>query len=97
MLQILGAVAEFERSLIRERSMAGQASAIARGVRVGRPRTISDVDVPSVVKLWQTGHYTLDGVAHVFDVHPSSVKRIIYANSRHGLRRGEKKPLLRPL
>lgn len=95
MLQILGAVAEFERSLIRERSMAGQRAAVDRGVKVGRPRTISDTDVPAVLKLWQSGSYTLDGLAHVFDAHPSSVKRIIYADSRHGLRRGAKKPLLR--
>lgn len=35
--QILGAVAEFERSLIRERTRAGLDAAKARGVRLGRP------------------------------------------------------------
>ena len=34
MLQILGSMAEFERSLIRERSMAGQREAQARGLLV---------------------------------------------------------------
>lgn len=38
-LQILGAVAEFERSLIRERTLAGLKSAKARGVRLGRKPT----------------------------------------------------------
>ena len=35
---VMGAVAEFERDLIRERTRAGMASAKRRGARVGRPR-----------------------------------------------------------
>lgn len=35
-VQVLGAVAQLERSIIRERSMAGQISAMRRGVRFGR-------------------------------------------------------------
>lgn len=38
MIQILGAFAEFERAIIRERTMAGLARARARGVKLGRPR-----------------------------------------------------------
>lgn len=40
MLQILGAIAEFERELTRERVKAGLASAAAKGRRGGRPRAI---------------------------------------------------------
>jgi DNA invertase Pin-like site-specific DNA recombinase len=36
---VLGAVAELERSLIRERVIAGQKAARAKGIRFGRPRT----------------------------------------------------------
>jgi len=44
-LQILGAVAEFERSLIRERSIAGQVAAMQRGVVWGgRPALLSAAD-----------------------------------------------------
>lgn len=39
MLQLLGAFAEFERALIRERCCAGLYAAMARGVVVGRPPT----------------------------------------------------------
>ena len=35
---VMGAVAEFERELIRERTRAGMASAKRRGSRIGRPR-----------------------------------------------------------
>jgi DNA invertase Pin-like site-specific DNA recombinase len=38
-LQMLGAFAEFERGMIRERCSAGIASALARGVKFGRDRT----------------------------------------------------------
>lgn len=41
----LGAIAEFERSLIIERTRAGVARAKANGVRLGRPRVGFDPDV----------------------------------------------------
>jgi putative DNA-invertase from lambdoid prophage Rac len=49
-LNILGAVAEFERELIRERVMAGIHAARQRGVKLGRPRT-TDRLLPEVQRL----------------------------------------------
>ena len=40
-LQILGAVAQLERSITRQRSIAGQVSAVKRGVVFGRPKAIT--------------------------------------------------------
>jgi DNA invertase Pin-like site-specific DNA recombinase len=42
MVQIIGAMAEFERSLIVERVRAGLRNARAKGKRLGRPRAIVD-------------------------------------------------------
>src|SRR3954453_19043448 len=39
---ILAVMAEFERELMRERTMAGMAAAQRRGVRVGRPLKLSE-------------------------------------------------------
>lgn len=39
---IMGAIAEFERSLLKERTNAGLASARARGRKGGRPKSISN-------------------------------------------------------
>lgn len=39
---LLGAVAEFERDLIRDRVLAGMRRARAQGVRIGRPRRLID-------------------------------------------------------
>lgn len=44
MFQTIAALAELERSLIVERSVEGQRRARARGVHVGRPRTVVDAD-----------------------------------------------------
>ena len=42
MFQIIGAMAEFERALIKERVRAGLRNARAKGRRLGRPRVIVD-------------------------------------------------------
>lgn len=42
MFQIIGAMAEFERSLIQERVRSGLRNARAKGKRLGRPRVIVD-------------------------------------------------------
>ena len=39
---IFGAMAEFERNLIRERVIAGQNRAKAKGVKMGRPSKMND-------------------------------------------------------
>lgn len=41
-LHIFGALAEFERELIRERTLAGLKSALERGRKGGRPRTMDE-------------------------------------------------------
>ncbi|MFT3717218.1 recombinase family protein [Pseudorhodoferax sp.] len=78
MLQMLGAVAEFERSLIRERSIAGQQAAIARGAKVGRPRVLGAEDEEALVELYQTGCYTQTVLADAFGCHLASVRRALY-------------------
>jgi DNA invertase Pin-like site-specific DNA recombinase len=44
MFQIIGAMAEFERSLIQERVKAGLRNARAKGKRLGRPKALVDSD-----------------------------------------------------
>lgn len=53
-MHILGAVAEFERSVIVERINAGLAAARARGAKFGRPRTL-DRHVSAVARLRRRG------------------------------------------
>jgi len=53
MFQIIGAMAEFERSLIQERVRAGLRHARAKGKRLGRPRV--DVDAAKIASLRASG------------------------------------------
>ena len=78
MLAMLGAFAEFERGMIRERSMAGQQAAKDRGTHCGRPRTLDLATEAEIVSLYRTGGYTLDGLAKRFGVNPSTIKRAVY-------------------
>lgn len=51
---VFGALAEFERELIRERSKAGMKAAIARGVHIGRP-PLPPKKINAVDRLTTTG------------------------------------------
>lgn len=53
-INILGAVAQFEKEIIVERVNAGLRAAKARGVRLGRPRTF-EVHRPAVAALMRQG------------------------------------------
>jgi DNA invertase Pin-like site-specific DNA recombinase len=50
---IFASIAEFERELIRGRVISGLAAAVARGVRLGRPRSV--VDAAEIVRLRASG------------------------------------------
>ncbi|MDP3887129.1 recombinase family protein [Hydrogenophaga sp.] len=54
-VQILGAVAQLERSLIIQRTTAGIHAAIARGQRWGRPPILSEMEQIEVAKLALAG------------------------------------------
>lgn len=54
-VQVLGAVAQLERSIIRERTVAGQVAAIKRGQVFGRPKVLSDDQEKEAFALVQSG------------------------------------------
>lgn len=82
MMHLLGAFAEFERSMIRERSMAGQLAAAVRGVHVGRPRGMPAAEEARIYRKWSTGRYTMSALAVSHGVHLSSIKRVILRRER---------------
>lgn len=78
LMQIVGAFAEFERSIICERSIAGQNAARERGRLPGRRRVLTAVQEAELVALYQSGGHTMHGLAVRFAVSPSAVKRAVY-------------------
>ena len=77
-VQILGAVAQLERSMIRERSIAGQIAARQRGRVPGRSRSLSPEEERSLVAEYQTGKTTYKGLAIKYGVSESAAKRAVY-------------------
>ena len=72
---IFGALAEFERSIIRERTKAGLASARARGRLGGRPPALSPEDLAAARALLSDPDITVDAVARRLGVAPSTLYR----------------------
>lgn len=63
MFQIIGAMGEFERNLIRERARAGMAHAKAKGTRLGRGRTRVDM---TAVQARRAGGESLRAIARIW-------------------------------
>lgn len=76
-MQLLGAFAEFERSMIRERSMAGQRAAMERGKHCGRPAALTHAEGKKAAELLATGKVSLSSLARLHGVHVSSIKRAV--------------------
>lgn len=75
--QIVGAFAEFERELIRERTRVGMEAAKRRGTRFGRSRGLSPDDEKEMIRLWQSGFHSKSSLSRQYGVHLSSIKRAI--------------------
>ena len=76
--QILGAVAQLERSMIRERVMAGQAAARARGKRWGPPRGVVPAVEAEMVCMYATGDYTILELSGIWSVPYMTVRGALY-------------------
>jgi DNA invertase Pin-like site-specific DNA recombinase len=73
---IMGALAEFERDLIRERTKAGMKAAKKRGKHVGRPKALSPGQVQHMRELLAAGK-TQREVAELLGVSANTVGRAI--------------------
>jgi DNA invertase Pin-like site-specific DNA recombinase len=71
---IMGALAEFERDLIRERTKAGMKAAKKRGKHVGRPKALSPAQVQHMRELLAAGK-TQREVAELLGVSANTVGR----------------------
>lgn len=80
MLSMIGAFAEFERSMIRRRQAEGIALAKERGVYKGRPRSISDETLETVNALVEQG-VPLATAAKKVGISRSTVYRYLQMNT----------------
>jgi len=78
---IFGALAEFERSLIRERTMAGLASARSRGRVGGRPPVMTPDKIKVARQLYKARELTVEEIAKTIGVSRKTVYRHLDASS----------------
>ena len=80
LFHVLGAIAEFERDLGRERTAAGLAAARRRGRHPGRPRAMDKASRARARRLRQSGH-PIRAIAEKLGVSKSVVARELATTS----------------
>jgi DNA invertase Pin-like site-specific DNA recombinase len=74
---IFAALAEFERNLIRERTMAGLEAARTRGRKGGRPAKLSQKEIKTIHVLLRTPELSITEIAARFGVARSTLYRVV--------------------
>jgi DNA invertase Pin-like site-specific DNA recombinase len=74
MLAVLGGLAEFERALIRARTIEGRKPAVARGVKLGGPPTLTPHQQREAIK--RDRGEPLREIARTYNVHHSTISRL---------------------
>lgn len=82
LFHLLAAMAEFERSLISERTKAGMAAARARGSRIGRRPTMSPAQRQEARIAIEDGSASIKVVAAQFGIHPRTLLRTLKHDQR---------------
>lgn len=83
-LNMLGVFAEFERELIRERCMAGQLAARARGQVWGRPCAFTAGESLQLAQVWRGGWCDQRMLAEMFSVSVGCVRDAIHKAENRG-------------
>lgn len=72
---IFGALAEFERELISERTHAGLSAARARGRVGGRPSALTPTQAVEACRMYESGEYTWEQIGEMFGLSRVTVYR----------------------
>ncbi len=81
---VFASLAEFERDLIRERTLAGLAAARARGRTGGRPTVWTDEKLHTAVTMYNSGEHDVATIARVLGVSRASIYRGLAIVRRDG-------------
>jgi DNA invertase Pin-like site-specific DNA recombinase len=75
--QIFGAMAEFERDLIRERTRAGLDAARARGRTGGRKEKLNDTQVAALKTMYESKNHSLSEICSTFSITKPTIYRYL--------------------
>ena len=79
---IFGALAEFERDIIRERTQAGLQAARARGKKGGRPKVLKDKKVAMAQALYNDKNNSIAEICKTLNISRSTLYRYIEIGER---------------
>lgn len=82
MMQMVGAFAEFERAMLRERTKAGLDAARQDGRIGGRRPKLSPQQQAEIRRMVSGGHKTAADAARLFKIHPATVSRLLAREPR---------------
>jgi DNA invertase Pin-like site-specific DNA recombinase len=77
---IFGALAEFERDLIRERTEAGLQAARERGRRGGRPKALTPKQIEMARALYADNRNTVNEICKILNISKMSLYRYLKAS-----------------
>ena len=77
---IFGALAEFERELAHERTMAGLKAARERGRTGGRPPKLDEEDIPQIQSLMQNPDVSTKRICERFEISKATLYRYVGPN-----------------
>ncbi|NKC13644.1 MAG: helix-turn-helix domain-containing protein [Gammaproteobacteria bacterium] len=83
--QVFGAIAEFKRNLIRERTNAGLQAARARGHKGGHPKSLTDKDLAAASALLADPNLTVSEVAARLNTSPATLYRYLPKGGRSAI------------
>jgi DNA invertase Pin-like site-specific DNA recombinase len=81
MMQMVGAFAEFERAMLRERTRAGLDAARRAGRVGGRRPKLSSAQRAEIRRMVTEGEKTAADAARLFQVHPATISRLLTRHS----------------
>lgn len=82
---LFGALAEFERNLIRERTRAGMAAARARGRMGGRPKRLDPAKRTLALRLHQEEKHTIKEICQMMGISKSTLYNYLATANRVGI------------
>jgi DNA invertase Pin-like site-specific DNA recombinase len=77
MMQMVGAFAEFERAILRERTKSGLDAARKQGRIGGRRPKLRPNQQDEIVAMVSAGTKTAADAARLFAIHPTTVSRLL--------------------
>ncbi|AHI25522.1 resolvase [Komagataeibacter xylinus] len=76
-MTVFAGIADFERSLIRERTAAGRVNARQRGIHMGRPAKLGPAENARIYEMVTQDGLSVADAAAQFNVHKATIYRII--------------------